>query len=161
MEKSKLSTVLIVDDDPDVLELVNKAVNTKSTEFKILYASTGEEAIQMLNTNNIDAIILDVKLSDITGITLGLKIREVLPNIPMALFTSYDGDDIKARAKRMGAFYWHKPDIMISSNKLVKCMAKLLTGKSCIESENGSSGIQLPKYLSYMFNKSSPSFKLV
>ena len=58
--------ILIVDDD----KLVRWTLTQKSTEFGYfsLEAASGEEALRMLQTEHVDAILLDVHLPDLSGI---------------------------------------------------------------------------------------------
>jgi DNA-binding NtrC family response regulator len=134
---NKLPTILIVDDDPDIIEFINQIMRLyKIDDFEVIYSTTGSGAIALINTQFINAIILDVKLPDITGLTIGHKIREKLPDIPIAIFTSYESDTIIDGINEINAFYWYKLEIMANPDKLIDCFRMLLKGKSCTETSS-------------------------
>ena len=133
-ETNSIPTILVVDDDPDILEFINKIVRTqKIKDINFIFASTGAGAISLINSQHVDAIVLDIKLPDITGIMVAEKVRESMPNIPIAIFTSYDGDNIKEKIIEVNAFYWYKLEIMANPRRLMNCFYELLKGKSCVE----------------------------
>lgn len=69
-----MDSILIVDDDPDILEFVK--YNLEREEFKVDMASSGHEAISKLGLFNPDLILLDVMLPDMDGVETCMKIRE-------------------------------------------------------------------------------------
>ena len=66
--------ILIVDDDPDILEFVK--YNLEKEEFKVETAASGFEALDRVKKFNPDLILLDVMLPDIDGVETCMKIRE-------------------------------------------------------------------------------------
>ncbi|MCM8786827.1 MAG: response regulator [Candidatus Omnitrophica bacterium] len=68
--------ILIVDDDPDILELLD---TTLKEEFSVIKASLGNEALEKVKKETPDLVVLDYMLPDITGI----KICEVLRKDPL------------------------------------------------------------------------------
>lgn len=58
-------TILVVDDEEDILELVN--YNLAREGFEVICASTGEQALEKLKMNPIDLILLDLMLPGIDG----------------------------------------------------------------------------------------------
>lgn len=77
--------VIIVEDDPMVLE-VNKTFLEKVSGFKFTgSAKTGKEALKVVQDKKIDLVLLDIYLPDITGIELLEKIREL--DIPIDIIT--------------------------------------------------------------------------
>lgn len=73
--------VLIVEDDPMVLE-VNKSFLGKLPGFQLIAnASTGKEAIEIIKNGQIDLVLLDIYLPDISGAELLSNIRNI--NIPV------------------------------------------------------------------------------
>lgn len=77
--------VLIVEDDPMVLE-VNKQYLSKLTNFTLVdSAKTGEEALEKIKNNDMDLVLLDIYLPDISGVELLKSIRDL--NIPIDVIT--------------------------------------------------------------------------
>jgi len=94
--------ILIVDDD----KLVRWTLTQKSTEFGYLSleASSGEEALRMLQTEQVDAILLDVHLPDLSGIEVLEKLKQAGETRSVIMMTADPQlDDVKA-ALRMGAY---------------------------------------------------------
>lgn len=69
----KKSTILVVDDDKDILELIE--IYLINENFNVITALDGIDALKKLNSNDIDLIILDVMLPKLDGIKTCLKIR--------------------------------------------------------------------------------------
>ena len=94
--------ILIVDDD----KLVRWTLTQKCTEFGYfsLEASSGEEALRMLQTDPVDAILLDVHLPDLSGIEVLEKLKQAGETRSVIMMTADPQlDDVKA-ALRLGAY---------------------------------------------------------
>ena len=94
--------ILIVDDE----KLVRWALTQKCTEFGYysLEADSGEEALRMLQTEQADAILLDVHLPDLTGIEVLEKLKNAGETRSVIMMTADPQlDDVKA-ALRLGAY---------------------------------------------------------
>lgn len=65
MEKN---SILIVDDDRDIIRFIN--VNLMQEGFTVFSADNGEEALEILNNNNIQLAILDVMMPQMEGLPL-------------------------------------------------------------------------------------------
>lgn len=62
---TSMSTILVVEDEPNVLKLV--AINLRKRGYDVLEAENGQQAMGHLYRGRPDLMILDVKLPDITG----------------------------------------------------------------------------------------------
>ena len=71
--------------------------------FEILQAPTGEEGIEIIESNKPDIILLDNKLPGIQGVDVLEYIRERKYDISVAMITSYASLDVAIRATRDGA----------------------------------------------------------
>jgi len=94
--------ILIVDDD----KLVRWTLTQKCTEFGYfsLEASSGEEALSVLQTEQVDAILLDVHLPDLSGIEVLDKLKQAGETRSVIMMTADPQlDDVKA-ALRLGAY---------------------------------------------------------
>lgn len=86
----KVGRILIVDDDPMVLEAIKE---TFIDDYEIALASSGEEAVSFLTDNqNVDAIILDIRMARVDGLVTASKLKEINPNIPIIFHTGYPGE---------------------------------------------------------------------
>ena len=83
-----MERVLIVDDDPDIVRLLT--YNLSQAGFQIQTAETGRAALQSIQKNPPDLVILDVMLPDIDGMEVCRTIRqqEVSRRIPVLMLTA-------------------------------------------------------------------------
>lgn len=81
-------TILIVDDEPNILELLKFTLESEG--FNVVQAKTGEEALEKLEWKKIDAVVLDLMLPGIDGLEVLKKIRtdQALKNIPVIMLTA-------------------------------------------------------------------------
>jgi DNA-binding NtrC family response regulator len=83
-------TILIVDDDALVLEAL---VEIFSDEYLVVSASSGQEALQTLEGHDdLDAIILDIKMAEMDGLQTASRIKEMDPDVPIIFHTGYPGE---------------------------------------------------------------------
>ncbi|MBN2385360.1 response regulator [bacterium] len=83
----KSLTLLLVDDDPDFIESMQIALAT--TEIRIKTASTGNEAIEWIEQNGIDILVLDVRLPDMDGLETYKRLMERGYKLPTVIITAY------------------------------------------------------------------------
>ncbi len=102
MEKGKHGTVLLVDDDLNVLTSTTKLL--RSYEYNVLPFSNVNDAIINLRANNIDVVVTDIVMPHLSGIELLTKVHEIDPQIPVILVTAYADMDKMINAIKMGAF---------------------------------------------------------
>ena len=67
--------ILIVDDEPDICEIITIAFNLRWPELEISSAGTGAKALALVETQNPDAIILDIVLPDGDGFDLCTQLK--------------------------------------------------------------------------------------
>ena len=86
------STILIVDDQPINIQIVDKIL---SSEYKIIAATSGDQAIEVCQRNPPDLILLDVVMPNMSGVEtcIILKQRLATSEIPIIFVTSCDGQD--------------------------------------------------------------------
>ena len=79
-----INTVLVIDDDPNDLRLIEKIL-TEHSKYKTVLAEGGRKGWDILNTNPPDAIILDIFMPDMDGFTILEKLRDepTLRDIPV------------------------------------------------------------------------------
>ncbi len=78
--------VLIVDDEPDTLELVKLVL--ESDGFKTVQAGNGIEALKEVDVSKPDLVILDIMMPDMDGWEVFRKIKEKDPKMPIAILTA-------------------------------------------------------------------------
>lgn len=113
--------VLIVDDEPDVVESVKFSLELENIEC--LEAYDGEEALSKAKNENPNLIILDIMLPKINGYKVSrlLKFDEAYKNIPIIMLTARAQEKDKQLGEDTGADeYVTKPFEMDELIKLVK-----------------------------------------
>jgi len=80
--------VLVVDDEPNIRELVQVALNFHG--FAVTTSATGEDALQLAEAYRPDLIVLDVLLPDIDGFEVCRRLRSVANNVPVIFLTARD-----------------------------------------------------------------------
>ena len=93
--------VLIVEDDPDLLEALCATLELDG--YITLAASSGEQAIDLLRTRPTGLVISDVQMRPMDGYTLLQAIKRSHPWIPVVLMTAYGEVDKAVAAMRSGA----------------------------------------------------------
>ncbi|MBW1892454.1 MAG: sigma-54-dependent Fis family transcriptional regulator [Deltaproteobacteria bacterium] len=101
-------TVLIVDDDLNVLEVIDARLS--SNGFHVLKASGAEKAIKILKNEHIDLMISDMKMPGMGGLDLFSEVRGFRPDLPVIFLTAYGSIPDAVSAVKAGAVdYVAKP----------------------------------------------------
>ena len=81
--------VLVADDDPMVIRFVTSIL--PSHEYVVLQAANGKEALRAIDTQPIDAILLDLRMPDKSGydVIRALKLEGRAPDVPILVITNY------------------------------------------------------------------------
>jgi two-component system OmpR family response regulator len=80
--------VLVVDDEPNIRELVQVALNFHGCA--VTTGATGEDALQLAHAYDPDLIVLDVLLPDIDGFEVCRRLRSVANDVPVIFLTARD-----------------------------------------------------------------------
>ncbi len=115
----KKDTILLVDDDPDFLELT--AENLSPDGYRVITAKTSREAIQAVKDHDISLVITDLRLRRSSGMTLMKNIRKKNPELKVIMMTAYTDPETYLQAIDEGAFdYFHKPFDFETFRKIIK-----------------------------------------
>ena len=93
--------ILVVDDDPDILELV--ADRLESDGYRVQPATTGQDAMTALQQTVYDGVILDIGLPDMDGDQILGAIRQQYPHLPVVMVTASEAKDRAMAAMKYGA----------------------------------------------------------
>lgn len=115
--------VLIVDDEPDIRELLEITLLRMGLETRS--AEDYSNATRLLNDETFDLCLTDMKLPDGDGIALVEHIQQHCPNTPTAVITAHGSIDLAIKAMKCGAFdFVSKP---VSLETLRNLVDKALT----------------------------------
>ena len=98
------SRILIVDDDPALLEALPDNIRTRIPDLVIDTADSGTRALMLIAKHDYDAIVTDIKMPEMDGLSLLEKVRQVRPGTPTLLITGHGERDLAVRALRGGAY---------------------------------------------------------
>ncbi|MFN3306591.1 MAG: PAS domain S-box protein, partial [Candidatus Kapaibacteriota bacterium] len=120
--------LFLVAEDDYVNYLVLEKFLKKNYECEILHASTGNEAIEILEKNpGISLIILDIRMPNMDGFTAFREIRKINPSVPIIALTAYSFLEDRRKIIEYGFDdYISKP---FDSNELITKVNKLLSSK--------------------------------
>lgn len=129
MEAEKASSgdankrVLLVDDDPDIIESLRYAIAAKGHE--VLVARDGNQGLAMAERENPDLVILDMMMPKRSGFLVLEKLRRSRPNpLRIIMITANEGSRHKAYAEMLGVDdYIRKPFAM---DRLMESVERLL-----------------------------------
>jgi DNA-binding response OmpR family regulator len=111
---AKKNTVLVADDDPRLLRLVQR--NLELSGYRVLTAGDGSAALKMAEAEKPDVLVLDIMMPGVDGLEVCRRVRE-FSTAPIIMLTARDGEDDKVQGLDTGADdYLTKP---FSSPELV------------------------------------------
>jgi sigma-B regulation protein RsbU (phosphoserine phosphatase) len=98
------SKVLIVDDDPALLEALPDALRLRMSEVSIDTCDSAMCALDYISRTDYDAIVSDIKMPGMDGLALLGEVRTRCPETPTLLITGHGEHDLAVQALRGGAY---------------------------------------------------------
>ena len=100
--------ILIVDDEKSIRDFLE--IMLKKEGYKVASASSGEEALKLVNQINYDLVISDIRMKGMSGVELLKSIKEINPETVVLMVTAYASVDTAIDAMKAGAYdYIAKP----------------------------------------------------
>src|SRR5579864_924799 len=96
--------ILIVDDDAALLQALPQALYLRMNMVKVDTSDLALEALRLIEENDYDAIVTDIKMPGMDGLGLLEKIRSVRPDTPTLLITGHGDHNLTLQALRGGAY---------------------------------------------------------
>ncbi len=97
---AKKTTILAADDDPQLLRLITR--NLQLEGYDVLAASDGQQALELIENNSPDLVLLDVMMPKMDGFTVCYRVRE-FSSVPIIIITARGQDQDKVRGLDLGA----------------------------------------------------------
>ena len=104
MEIARARHVLLVDDDPSVLRSLSRVLRARG--YLTSTASNGQEAVRLVTQVDFDAILTDIAMPGMDGITLLREIRTHDLHVPVILVTGEPAVDTAVQALEFGALHY-------------------------------------------------------
>ena len=126
-----VSTVLVVDDDEDVGDVV--AAYLRSAGLSVRRAADGIDALQAVAADRPDIVVLDLMLPGIDGLEVCRRLRQRSPELPIVMLTARGEEDDRIRGLEVGADdYVTKP---FSPRELVLRVQSVLRRSAALTAE--------------------------
>ncbi len=95
-------TILVVDDDEDIARMCEEGLTLMGYQVKMFVSSREAMDFFEQNAQEIDLVITDQTMPEITGLALAAQIREVRPDLPVILCSGYAGTITKSKLMKAG-----------------------------------------------------------
>jgi DNA-binding NtrC family response regulator len=128
------TTVLIVDDDPNILEVLNARLF--SAGFQVLTATGAHQALDLLKAHPVNLLISDIRMPDMGGMELFEEVHSSHPDLPVIFLTAYGTIPDAVNAIKAGAVeYLTKP---FDGQELLRIVREVLEVASSLRQEDVS-----------------------
>jgi two-component system chemotaxis response regulator CheY len=121
--------ILVVDDEEEVRKTIR--LQLKDTNLEVIEAEDGEQAIELLNAENVtivDTIICDVRMPKINGVEAVAYFRREYPSIPVIVLTGYPDVKLATDFMKEGVVeYLVKP---VEKEKLVEAVKNAVSQRT-------------------------------
>jgi CheY-like chemotaxis protein len=123
IEGGRKIKVVVVDDESVIAETVVEILNQEG--FEAIAAANGPAAIELAQTYVPDVVLSDVAMPGLTGIEIGVKIREIVPDCRIILFSGQAATvDMLQEARERG----HSFDILAKPIKPEQLISVICSG---------------------------------
>lgn len=114
--------VLLVDDEVGFVETMSKRLSKR--QLMILPAYSGRQALEKLEKNSVDVVILDVKMPGMDGIETLREIKKIYPLVEVIMLTGHATIETAVEGMRLGAF-----DYLMKPCEIEELVAKVIDAK--------------------------------
>ena len=103
-----MPTLLVVDDEPNILYTISETL--AGPDLEVLPVASARDGIEAVRDRRPDAVLLDVRLPDMSGLEAFRRIRAIEPRLPVVIMTAFTTTETAIEAIKQGAFeYLVKP----------------------------------------------------
>jgi DNA-binding response OmpR family regulator len=93
--------ILVVDDDPDIQQLLHDRL--KASGYQPHAASDGRQALDALQGEEFDGVLLDIGIGQLDGLEVLCRVRKKNVRIPIIMITASGSQELAVKAIGMGA----------------------------------------------------------
>jgi DNA-binding NtrC family response regulator len=117
-----MALILVLDDEVDACDLIERILSSK---YEVKTFTDEREALEFAKENQVDLAILDIKLSEMSGVDVLAELKEAHPDLRSIMLTGYPTVETAQRSMTLGAHeYLVKP---IDIDELESKVKKVLT----------------------------------
>ena len=131
--------ILLLDDDPDLLNLYSEILAQLPSRPEIRTATSGTRAIALLDSEPFRLLICDLKMPKMDGLQVLSIVRRKYPRLRTVVLTSMMDEQFRSRVYALGVdLFWQKPGTEQEIKMFLECIESLLGP----EIEPGFRGVQ-------------------
>lgn len=123
-----MKTILVVDDEKMILRLATEALGSLGADFDVKTALNGKEAVQVLDSNDVDLVLTDLKMPEMDGYELLSFMSKKFRHIPIVVMTGYGSPEIAKRLKQKGVVHYIEKPFEV--DELKEVISQILSEKS-------------------------------
>ena len=97
-----MTTVLVVDDSPIERKLAGRLL-AEEDNWTIEFAEDGDVALDFVRENEVDLVVSDLQMPNMSGLELLAAIKSEFPSLPVIVMTSQGSEDVAVQALESGA----------------------------------------------------------
>lgn len=97
----KRPVILFIDDDPVIQKLLS--THMQRSKFTTLHALSGQSALEIVDDNQVDLIVLDIDMPQMDGFQTLQNLRKKGNNIPVIFLSCLNGENLKTKGLELGA----------------------------------------------------------
>ena len=120
--------ILLVDDEKDFVEMLS--LRLKAFDKNVTPAYSGKECLEKLKANNIDVVILDIKMPEMDGMQTLTEIKRRFPLVEVIMLTGHGSIETAVYGMKTGAF-----DYILKPANLEELLAKIMNAKKSKEAQ--------------------------
>ncbi|PTL78738.1 sigma-54 dependent transcriptional regulator [Vitiosangium sp. GDMCC 1.1324] len=123
------ATVLIVDDEKNILLTLQTSLQLAG--YRTELAASGQVALDVVSARPVDAVLMDVKMPDMDGLTALARMMEHKPDLPVIMMSGHGTIDTAVKATQLGARdFLEKP---IARDRLLVALRNALKHQAVVE----------------------------
>ncbi len=120
-----MKKVLIVDDEETLTWSMAKSLSRDRDKYGVEIANNGKEALDVLSKMPIDLVISDIRMPDINGLDLLVRVRRDFPKTKVIIMTAYGSSEVQKEASKRGSLHYiEKPFEINEIRKLILDLIK-------------------------------------
>ena len=117
-------TIAVIDDDPNSLFGISQIL--KDEGYEVRSFSNGREALPLVAAGEVDVVVTDEKMPDITGMQILAEVRQSESKPPVILITAFGSVSLAVEALKKGAFYFFEKPVFNNLDQFLAIVRQAL-----------------------------------